>query len=377
MPIEQGRVVMTVRIERWPPPGDREDFRHTEGDRHVVHTSHSNGRFSIWRIEGSEQPRLLFQSAPVRPAGLGEIQIEPWWDGQRAGVRINGDELPEFVPNGPTIDVAIRPAFEPTVRAIDHPDAATSCADWVQRRRGKFASHPVRPGKRPKTPDEQADELYVALNNLAQIRQAILAGRDAHLGFLAALLRSLLHWTKDAARDPNYSPLLLRLASWSELPLPVYDDGIVALPPAGSNPPVGPGQPTPFSPPMFELTPRVWSVVDLQQMLTKEAFYVAIPQPDGNLLGKRLSAKEIIFDFATSLGISHFDEDTPEFVDSLGGISVARLGIIPLSLCQTAATVVELGAWVLGELASRGLIAPPVHMPGPDTSQQSPPPQMA
>ena len=91
-------------------------------------------------------------------------------------------------------------------------------------RRGgkKFAVPSLRTGRIPKTLQEQASDLLIAVNNL-KVFELVRTQQRTHLvGYLAAELRSLVFWVQDDQRDGGYNPLLLRMASKADLPLPVF-----------------------------------------------------------------------------------------------------------------------------------------------------------
>jgi hypothetical protein len=380
MPIETGRMAVFLHITSWPPSGNHKMAQHEEGDRQVVLFGLESGRLQVWRIEGKLQPTLLFESAQIRPIRLGEIFIEAWYEGPRGGVRINGNELPPSAEGGPVIDVATRLVSIPAGESTSHPDAIPNCQVWIKRRRSAFVSgtpRALRAGRRLKTFQEQADELFIGLQNLAAYRMAISSGRESHLGALASLLRSLVFWVNDDRPHNTYNPLLLRLAATADLPLPVYDSGTPVLPPEGVHQPVQPGQLPPYAQPAFDPNPRVYQVLDLQEYLSTQRFYFLTKRPDGTLVGKRLTYREIISEYSNTMGISHFDEDAPLFIDVFKTMSSSEQSVLELGLCGIADIVTQLGSWVLGQLVSRGLIAPLPVLPLRGTPLQSQPTQTA
>jgi hypothetical protein len=168
------------------------------------------------------------------------------------------------------------------------------------------------------------------------------------LGPLSSSLRSLLHWNKD--NDPNFDPLLLRMANVDNLPLPVYAFEY-AQPPminseclqVHSN---GPSLIREFG---------TESLMDLQAWM--ETTIVAIgnfgaPASTG---GISKSNRAMLAEVAHTCG-AHFDPDKSDVVEIMRQAGMANAGLLYQYFWKVGGVVCELGDWVLAHLKGRKLL---------------------
>ena len=235
--------------------------------------------------------------------------------------------------------------------SVNDPSVNIACQDWIQNRRSKFSQpQTARPDRRPKTIQEQGQDLVASIYRLRHLQQLTRAGNRHLLGTLAGEMRASVYWPKgrDTQPDRNWSPLLLRMASMADLPLPVYSipdipepqvvkDAIVRL--ESSNAP------------RIERMFATDQVCDLQESLIKTVLRV------GASPGKVITALELIKELAHTMGAAHYDEDASSFLDVMHSMKSSDGDQATIFMCQTADTLASLSEWVVSELKTRNLIS--------------------
>jgi hypothetical protein len=333
----------------WPPMDVRSLVRSPAGDCSICISGHPDGHLDLIVSRSDGTPVCAIASERLAFSGAGVVLVTVRWQGPNCTLFINSRELDAYQPDAPP-RVFQTSDFAPGPLSIDHPDGAAACHEWIENRKAKFSSTgQVRRNRRSKELQEQAHDLRDALAALSYVLEGVKGGKLYLRGHLAAELRALVYWQNDTQRENSYNPLLLRLASKEDLPLPMYamrEPGIDApavlheadLHFTGSFPEViqtAPGQ----------------ELMDLQEWLLTP---VVIDRSSGT--ARTISQKELISECANTLGSSHYDEDTSEFVDLLKHSSAGAMDVFTGGLMKAAGIVVFMGQWVLAELGKRGRI---------------------
>lgn len=277
-----------------------------------------------------------------------------WGPSTPVSLRVSGQELLEYV-NG--IGRCLLPPPNPVADGISigDPNAVSACQKWIQNRKSKFSSPKTpNPDRRSKTTDEQAHDLRASIARMTHLRREVLAGHKYLLGTLAGEMRASVYWPKgrDTQRDSNYNPLLLRMASIADLPLPVYSIPITQPPPTSTTlpPPVMNYEPGAVAPRIN----RVFGtdqIADLQEVLVSTVLTLG-PPPE-----KTITVLKLIAELAHTMGASHYDEDASEFLDVLHNLTSSQGDQVTTLMCQTAGALASLSDWVLSELKTRNLIS--------------------
>lgn len=243
----------------------------------------------------------------------------------------------------------------PDENSFDDPNAVVACQLWIQKRQQKFASPTsVRVERHLKTLQDQAEDLLNSALNLRDLREQVLAGKPRLLGHLAAELRSSIYWLRgsnnqgDSQPARNYNPLLLRLASVADLPLPVYG---VSSPPF----PILSSLSVRFEPLNAPRTYRLLKTDQVQDL--QESLVNTILQLGPHSAGRSISALDAIAEFAHTMGVSHYDQDASNFLDVMESIKTSEGDELTNFMCHTAEAVASLSEWVLSELKARSLIS--------------------
>lgn len=267
-----------------------------------------------------------------------------------SSLELSGQTLLKDSPDVPRLLITSAQGLVPQQLSVDDPDSASACQTWIQNRRAKFGSpQPQRRNRRPKTIQEQARDLFASIQRLRHLQQLTLAGNIHLLGTLAGEMRASVYWRKgsDAKPDSQWNPLLLRMASLADLPLPVYRTPHITAPPILDEAVL---HLTPSHAPRIERVFTTDQICDLQESLLTTVIRLG-PAP-----GRVSSALELITEMAHTMGAAHYDNDASEFLDVLQTMKSEDADQATLLICQIADTLAGLSDWVLSELKKRNII---------------------
>jgi hypothetical protein len=339
----EGTVAFVARLPfPWPPPRSWV-LQAIEGADKFELTALPNARLSLTIGQRS----FISQPIDINSARPRFVVLLIAWSASTLRVRIAQQELLE---DSPGVPILVLPPPRSVAEEIstNDPNAVAACQKWIQNRKAKFAQPASpRPDRRLKTTDEYAHDLRASIHRLRLYQQLTLAGQNFVLGTLAGELRACLYWTQDAQRERSYNPLLLRMASLADLPLPVY-----FVPEIPTRPSIPSAQLT------YELanaprTIRLFAtdqVHDLQESLISTVLQFEVPP------ARNISARDLIKELAHTMGAAHYDEDASEFLDALYKMKTSRGDQLTILICQIADAVASLSEWVLSELKTRNLI---------------------
>lgn len=304
------------------------------------------------RIE-VKAPNVSFVSQPV------SIESDrPTWallcitlTATSASLEISEHVLLSDAPNVPTLLLGSAQGLVPQEFSIDDPNSTAACQRWIQNRKSKFSTPrtPRTGDRRAKTLNEQANDLVASIVRLKWLREQTLAGNPHFLGTLAGEMRASVYWPKGRETQPdhNWNPLLLRMASVADLPLPVYSV-IRKAEPSIINEAIL--HMTPSTAPRIERMFATDQICDLQESLLTSVLRLG-PSP-----GRVISALELVKELAHTMGAAHYDQDASSFLDVMHGMKSTEGDQATILICQVADTLVLLSEWVLSELKKRNLI---------------------
>ncbi|HEX5890614.1 MAG TPA: hypothetical protein VFY61_18015, partial [Pyrinomonadaceae bacterium] len=268
-----------------------------------------------------------------------------------ASLEISQHVLLRDGPNVPTLSLGSAQGLVPQEFSINDPSSIAACQSWIQNRRSKFGTPrtPRTGDRRSKTVNEQANDLLASIVRLRQLREQTLAGNSHFLGTLAGEMRASVYWPKGRETQPdhNWNPLLLRMASLADLPLPVYSVTPQPEPPVIKEAIM---HMTLSHAPRIERMFTTDQISDLQESLLTTVLRLG-PSP-----GRVISALELIKELAHTMGAAHYDEDASSFLDVLHGMKATEGDQATILICQIADTLASLSEWVFSELKNRKLI---------------------
>jgi len=293
------------------------------------------GQLAAW-VQVDEATILSFLSRPIRIIGKTDVLLLVRWGNGAIDMRINGKHLDrESGPGSGFLTIRSKTdstTAEPT--ALLHPDAIIACQDWIKWRATYLSSLTTPSGRRMKSASQQWTELENETKFLRSLLPAVQTGQT-HLAYkLAASLRALLFWKlRGLSLDQNYNPLLLRVASWRHLALPVFAH-------SGDGPKT-PAVVTQAAYRVMQNCPEMGRKVTTQTLMDVQQ-WLEIP-----VLDCELNAKDVIAQTANTLGGAHFDPGVPEQLDHFRQFHAFEKSALATYLVEVARTVINLADYVL------------------------------
>lgn len=346
----------------WPPASSTVVLTECVNESTVTVTGHADGHLTldIRRQDGSVLHNE--ELGCISFAGDGFFYFNVSWglesDGRAAPtrLRLNNKPLGPFVAEQDPVVVATT-NIDRTL-SYRHKDARRACRDWIANRKRKFAN-PTPPrgaARRLKSIDEQADDLR---NSIAAIANAIKSLHENNnrwpVNVIAGELRALVGWHADSASEATHKPLLLRMASKDELPLPVYATRLAEPTDPIYKEAIGSFRGVAVT--VVKIRPEQ-ELMDFQDWMKGSApHFVLNPTGDATAVSHSMTAKDMLFETAHTLGSAHYGEDANIIIDAMRSLGSAHLDFHTKVMLGIAETVVVLASWVLRELERKRLIA--------------------
>lgn len=222
------------------------------------------------------------------------------------------------------------------IRMIDQ-----DISDWSDKRESMFKIKQETTGAyRLLSPVEQEDQLRKRVQALEELLQAFRAGKTHFFEDILANLRSLLFYK---SKSPNYDPLLLRIAAFKHMSLPVYvipvDDALTKHI-TDSEPAI-----VDLSSVSFEPVIPCVRKVDFQEFLEKPTLLYE---------GQQISPLAIIEKIATTQSTAHFDQRIPLVIEGLKDTPILfGANLLDHYILTLAELVAKLGHYVLDWVSER------------------------
>jgi len=339
----------------WPPPKATLVSETPFDTRLFRITAQIDGTISFVVTDSSDGKSLGFVSQPFNVLGNRPrpVHLVMLHDSSKCYAKLfSMGVLYDLLPNAPNVPaITLVALVMPLDKSFANPNATAICKEWIDNRRAKFISPPqTRIGRKSKSVEAEAEDLRSSSLRMNHFVEGIRGGNTFLLGSLAGEMRASIYWPdgRDAKPDAQYNPLLLRMASKADLPLPVYCVPEAApLPPAVADTVLQVDMDTPRITAIFPHE----KIFDLQSVLLRTLVVRSIQIPGGKISGRNL-----IRELAHTMGSAHYDPDASEFVDLLGAIIGGQGDQVTSFMCETASTLVSLSEWVLSELKQRKVI---------------------
>ena len=211
--------------ERWPPLELSVIARGDCSSTECVIFAHPDGHLSF-TVSSSNRQIIEYHSQRIEFFEPVTAFLAANWLNSAADIFLNGQKLLPLSREAPALLVM---SSAPTLIAngpisFEASEAELICKQWIEWRHTFFTSTSTvarRGGRRVKSELEQYDELARSQRVLRDLITIGDSGADHVLGCLAAELRALVYWD-EKRKHSQYSPLLLRVASKSRTPLPVW-----------------------------------------------------------------------------------------------------------------------------------------------------------
>lgn len=335
--IEGTILIDIIAVQYWPPPHKERLCRlqpERDRERYVVELfAHSDGHLEL-QVEQSGRLVAHFESCPMQ-VPKGNLSIAASWSEKETIMSVNGDTLPpKREVDFHSVTVKEPENNEP---AIGHPKAESSCEKWISWRNDKLSikdSTRENDPRRMKSLAEQSQDLERAISVLETNLELVTEGNTHCLDAVLSTLRALVCW------DGN-DPLLLRLASIEDLPLPVFADEPINLTEETDI------QVTPTRIPAASVTIRRYTsdqtLMDVQEWLNQPGYTESISD-------REKKNRKIIYDHASTSSLSHYHQHTEKEIDRIRQAQSGQIDNLTRFIYGTGIVTVNLGRYVLGEI---------------------------
>ena len=329
--------ILVAALPPWPPPrriviarvpvanatGNVDLVGHSDG--HIELQVREAGILSAWhlaRITRSNDPRRCIISITKREDEVPHLYLN------------GGEPLKLLSASGAEeVDIAVRDDDEAVDRSYETSTAGEICAERMALRRERMAeieARKVRPGRRRKTPKDELSDLEAAIARLSIDLDGARHGVESSVRGVAGGIRALTYWPND---KPTWNPLLLRLATRLELPLPVYVE------PPGVSPG---GLPSPDQHVQNLLVScrrlvSTFVLVDLEEFLDRTLETLDT--------GARVTVGEAVA-YVGSAERAHYDPDVAEYADRLRALEYLEVGALSRMTVGLGGAVLELARWI-------------------------------
>lgn len=336
--IKEGTILVEILAVRYWPPAQKERLcalrPDPTDDEYVVKLfAHQDGHLEL-QIEQVGRLVAHFQSCPLE-VPRGNLSIAASWSQDETIMSVNGDSLP---PQG-KVDSHLVTIKEPedVVPAIGNKEAESACRKWVNWRNKNLKikdTTGTNDPRRMKSITEQKDDLEKAISILEDDLKAVADGKTRRLDVVLSTLRALLCW------DGN-DPLLLRLATTQNLPLPVFAEEPTSLTEETGI------QVPPTRIPAGSATLNRYTtdqiLMDIQEWLNQPGYTESMSD-----WAKK--NRKIIYDHASTSSPSHYHQHTKEDIDRIKQAQSGQVDNLTRFVFRTGILTVNLGRYVLREI---------------------------
>jgi hypothetical protein len=345
---EEGALGFLVTpVSGWPPESESELCKAEDGDTSAEVRVACDGELELEVTDG-EEVTTSFKSSPVEIPDGTNIMVFIRWGEDGASISINGEEVPPTDAKRTSPHVVESESVQEQ-RAIGHSDAEVRCEKWIGRRKeewGKPNDSRLPDGEGDprmlKSRSEQKGDLMRATSILMDDLQLVAEGELYRLDVVLATLRSLLCW------KGNHDPLLLRVASWEDLPLPVFsiDQSGLAQEMTEKLEEIAPDSSFYFGMGGVSVRKRTpgHEIVDLQEWLDQ-------PVIKGTDARNSVKNRDLIREHASTSSLSHYHEYIYQEADLSRNLSLFDKDQLTDYFFETGKATAELGRYVIERVA--------------------------
>lgn len=345
---EGGMIVFLVTSVSWWPPESERRLAHPGNEGSDIEiTAHPSGKISLEVVVGDDET-VTFESFPVEVPDGTNLMFTAQWGEDEPVLSINGEEVPPADSDREDPFVVSSSDVEEEY-SIGHPEAEVHCQEWMQWRVEEWDSNQLTRSedtedpRRFKSPSEQKGDLLRAVSILMDDLQLVAEGDLYRLDVVLPTLRSLLCW------QGSHDPLLFRVASWEDLPLPVFSidragfvqdmtEILTEQTPSDTNFNLGLGSAS-----IERVTPGQ-EIMDFQEWLDQPM----VKESSGRDVVKN---RDMIREHASTSSLSHYHAYTYREVDLSRYFSSFGRDQLSRYIFQIGAVTSQLGRYVLRETA--------------------------
>lgn len=218
--MREGTICTRIRIVDWEKQPLQDLFNYPYGDSIIKISIEPVCHLKVKILEGVKEV-WTFVSQKLHFEGNGSAVLYILWDQSGVRLLINMINVNDCK-HAETLHIPIIDENIIESNIYERNNIYEKCADWMEWRIKRYSSSKIKSNRIAKTIEEQFIELDNCIKSLREFYDAIFNQHKKYLlPSLYSLLRSLLLWVDDP-NNKNYNPLLLRLATFLRLPLPVY-----------------------------------------------------------------------------------------------------------------------------------------------------------
>lgn len=332
----------------WPPQTQYLLHRGEYDSQQIELVALDDGRIHLTILPAQK----TFTSQPIDTNcnGPRTVILTLVWSDSVLDLYLSGQKL---FPDAPGVSKAVLSPDTAVIQEIslNAPDATTACQQWIKNRKSKFVtSSKLRDNRRFKTTEEQASDLRVCILRLRDLHNQVRLGNAYLLGTLAGEMRASIYWLdgKDSQPERQNNPLLLRMASLADLPLPVYH----VPDPAGPTPADSADMRHEMA-----TVPRIVKLYGSDQICDLQESLITTVLRLGPSPGRTINVRDLIKELAVTMGASHYDAEASDFLDVLHKLESWQGNQVTTIMLQVSDVIRALSEWVLTELITRKLIA--------------------
>ena len=300
--MKEGTIIFTVGVQNW---SFIEDYLIIENNynENKIQIIKYNDRLKVVLWENNYQIYTFITQPLVFTNDSGDmIGMIGWKNKKISFLIINGKDIESSDCSDVLICSFGKIEQEEQVSFLS-PDANEKCAVWMNWRKDHFSVlKKTQKDEISKSIEEQVKELEDSIKALDHLYNEVFINHNDYLfSSIYAQLRTLLFWPD--RNNKNYEPLLIRIAGFYDLPLPIYskpkeshDKNTINLVVSGRS---------------FELSYNIaevdrkqvnWDLIDMQEWLDSCIIYKDI--------GSNYRLKDFIFDLSNKWG-AHNDQGLP------------------------------------------------------------------
>lgn len=222
--MKEGTIIQAIGINNWESQTGG-DFTNIPLEDGIIKISIDLPQHFTIQIYENAELIHKFVSQPISFKTNGIVRMVIKWD-EVSGVELRLEDK-QIVDSSNQNTIEITPVNLNFKQAwvYKEPNIKDKCSKWIEWRKENFLNPQSETKKDEilKEKEEQIEELrdkIIALIDLYYL--VFICNRKHLLSCIYSLLRALLFWPKTSNKKNIYKPLLIRIAGFENLPLPVY-----------------------------------------------------------------------------------------------------------------------------------------------------------
>ena len=341
MHMKEGTIIQAIGINDWENQTGG-DFTNIPYEDSIIKISIAPPKHFTIQIYENKKLIHKFVSQPISFKNNGMVFMVIKWD-EVSGITFRLEDK-QIADSSKQNAIEITPVNLNVKQAwvYKEPNIKDKCSKWIEWRKENFPNpqSEIEKDEILKDKEEQVEELRDQIMALIDLYYSVFISNKRYLlSCIYSLLRALLFWPKTSNKRKIYKPLLIRIAGFENLPLPVY-----AIP---SKLGIEKSD---------ELVPHVmfenqiasidfkddrFDIMDIQEWL--EQPIIVDTEKDV------YKVKDLLFDSANSWG-AHSDESVPFFLNRVKRIEVLSDEFLLNIIKNVTEVTIESGKFVLNKI---------------------------